>query len=389
MQNTQTLYHADSMQTRFCAVVTAVRQCDDQWQVTLDKTAFYPEGGGQPADHGTLNEIAVTDVQMQQGEIWHTVESPIPQGTAVQGEVDWQRRLDLMQQHTGEHILSGLLHSMFSTENVGFHIGQEFVTMDINAPLTWQQLMQAEWTANSIIWKDVAVDCKIVPPDQLDTLQYRSKKAIEGDVRIVTIPGADCCACCGTHLPSTGMVGQIKILDAQRYKGGTRLTVVCGGRALKDYNIKRDQLAKIGAAVSMPHNRAADGVDTLQQQIAQLKMQLADARNLWFDALCASVSADQSPLIVADGLDGEAMRSLCLRLCECTPNRCAVLCPKEGGYSYAVGQKDGKLTEFVRSMNSALSGKGGGKPFLCMGSLQADINSIKQFWNERKDDTTQ
>ena len=186
------------------------------------------------------------------------------------------------------------------------------------------------------------------------------------------------------------MVGQIKILDAQRYKGGIRLTVVCGGRALTDYNIKRDQLAKIGAAVSMPHNRAADGVETLQQQLDQLKAQLATTRNLWFDALCATVSPDESPFVVADGLDGEAMRTLCLRLCQHTPRPCAVLCPKDGGgFAYAVGQTDGNLTELVRDMNTALHGKGGGKPFLCMGSLQAEIEQIKEFWNERKDDTTQ
>lgn len=386
MECCKKLYYTNSLLTEFEATVQSCEKQGEYWIVTLDQTAFYPEGGGQPADYGVLGNAKVLDVQEKDGKILHRVDKPLQKGETVQGEIDSQRRFDLMQQHTGEHILSGLLHQMFRTENVGFHIGQDYVTMDTDKEVSAQQIAQAEMAANEIVWKNIAVQCEFPAKEQLQKIEYRSKKEIDGAVRIVTIDGADCCACCGTHLPFSGMVGQIKVLDWQRYKGGTRLTVVCGKRALDDYQIKCSQLAQIGAMLSVPANNGFDGVCRLTEQLNQTKQQLAQSRTKWFEAVCKTIKKDDSPIIFAEDLQSDNLRTLCLMLCEKTAMPCGVFSNKEKGLSYAIGQKDGNITELTKQLNSTFEGKGGGKPFLTMGSLQADFEQIKQFWNEKRMD---
>ena len=255
MPVTKKLYYEDSFLFQFDACVLACELKGDVWAVVLDRTAFYPEGGGQPADTGTLGEARVLDVHEAGGSIAHTTDAPLPVGMRVEGRVDARRRLDHMQQHTGEHILSGLLHSLYGADNVGFHIGPDTVRMDMSLELTAQQLADAELAANQVVWQDVPVQCAWPGPEQLADAEYRSKKVLDGPVRLVTVPGADCCACCGTHLYTTGQVGAIKILSSQNYKGGVRLTVACGGRALADHAQKCTAAAEISAALSFLRGR--------------------------------------------------------------------------------------------------------------------------------------
>ena len=187
--------------------------------MTLDRTAFYPEGGGQPADHGTLGGIPVLDVQEQHDEIVHTLSQPLAVDQTVEGVVDWDRRFDHMQQHSGEHILSGILCDCYHCDNVGFHLGADTVTIDYNTDLTWEQVMAAEAAANAVIWADRPVEITYPDPDTLAHLAYRSKKELTGPVRIVTFPEADCCACCGTHVRRAGQVGLVKVLSCQKFDG--------------------------------------------------------------------------------------------------------------------------------------------------------------------------
>ena len=237
-------------------------------RIALDGTVFYPEGGGQPADRGTLTladgtVLDVTDVHEQGGVIWHSVASlpgaAVP-GAEVRQALDWDWRFDKMQQHTGEHILSGILHSMFGAENVGFHIGADAVRMDTSVPISAEGLRAAELAANRIVWQNVPVIITYPTREELAALAYRSKKEIEGQVRIVTIPGADVCACCGTHTAFTGAVGQIKILSAENYKGGVRLSIVCGQRALEAAQAMRQRQADIGALLSAKASETAHAV---------------------------------------------------------------------------------------------------------------------------------
>lgn len=231
MPATAKLYETDPYVQTFTATVLVCTPAGEQFAVQLDRTAFYPEGGGQPCDTGALGTALVTDVQEHGGVITHTVSAALPVGQTVEGRIDWARRRDHMEQHTGEHILSGTLHRLFGAENVGFHIGSPAVRMDMSVPLTAGQLAEAEAQANAVIRADAPVRCWYPAPEDLAKLTYRSKKEIDGAVRLVDAGGADLCACCGTHVSTTGQVGAIKILSAQSYKGGTRLAVVCGERA--------------------------------------------------------------------------------------------------------------------------------------------------------------
>ena len=284
-------------------------------RIALDGTVFYPEGGGQPADRGTLTladgtVLTVTDVHEQAGVIWHMVTSlpagAVPGAEAAQA-IDWAWRFDKMQQHTGEHILSGILHSMFGAENVGFHIGSDAVRMDTNIPISAEGLKAAETAANRIIWENVPVSITYPTREELAALTYRSKKEIEGQVRIVTIPGADVCACCGTHTATTGQVGQIKILTSENYKGGVRLSVVCGGRALREAQAMRSRQADIGALLSAKADQTAvDEANASIQTMANATVTEAQIENLitakgYTD--CVAFLGEDSISVVVSALD--------------------------------------------------------------------------------------
>ena len=281
MQRTEKYFEQDAFRTQ-CESTILAAEPDEKTgggRIALDGTVFYPEGGGQPADRGTLTlpdgtVLQVQDVHEQAGVIWHTVDAlpaAAAPGAAVAGCIDWDWRFDKMQQHTGEHILSGILHQMFGAENVGFHVGTEVVRMDTSVPISPEGLRQAELAANRIVWQDVPVLISYPTREELAALVYRSKKEIEGQVRIVTIPGADVCACCGTHTAATGQVGQIKILTSENYKGGVRLSVVCGGRALREAQAMRSRQADIGALLSAKADQTAVAVHRVYDEYTALK----------------------------------------------------------------------------------------------------------------------
>ena len=238
---TDKLYEEDAYLREFEAEVTGCVPAEGGWLVTLDRTAFYPEGGGQPADTGTLGGARVLDVHEQEGEILHTTDAPLPVGDRTAGAIDWEARFSRMQQHTGEHIVSGVIHRLFGLDNVGFHMGRDAVTIDLNGELTADDLTRVERLANEAVWENLPVGVEYPAPEALAALDYRSKKELTGRVRIVTVPGSDVCACCGTHVRRTGEIGVIKLLTSQRYKGGVRVWLLCGDRALTDYNEKNAQ----------------------------------------------------------------------------------------------------------------------------------------------------
>ena len=244
------LYDQDSMLLDFTATVTSCEEKKGKYVVTLDQTAFFPEGGGQGADHGTLGGVNVNDCHEVGGEVEHTVDTPLEVGAVVEGHVDAARRLDMMQQHSGEHIFSGLVCQLFGYDNVGFHIGSEAVTMDFNGPLTEEDVRRVELLANEIVWKNVPINTLLPNKEELEAMHYRSKKALEGTVRIVNIPGADTCACCGTHVKQTGAVGQIKVLNWQKYKSGVRVFILCGRRALLEEDVLLEQAKSASVALS-------------------------------------------------------------------------------------------------------------------------------------------
>ena len=391
MQPTQKYYEADAYRREADAVILAAEP-DGRGggKLALDGTVFYPEGGGQPADHGTLTlpdgvRLTVTDVHEQGGVIWHRVDA-LPDtaapGTAVTGRIDWAWRFDKMQQHTGEHILSGILHQMFGAENVGFHIGSDAVRMDTSVPISAEGLREAELTANRIVWQNVPVLITYPTREELARMTYRSKKEIEGQVRIVTIPGADVCACCGTHTAATGAVGQIKILAAENYKGGVRLSIVCGERALLAAQAMRQRQADIGALLSAKPSETAHAVHRVYDEYTALKFAHFGLCSELFDALAAQVAPGADAVRIVPGLDPDGLHRLAARLSEATTGLCAALTANEKGTGYCLAQAGGDVRALTKALNTALNGRGGGKPGICQGSCAAAPEQVETFLKE-------
>ena len=391
MQPTQKYYEADAYRREADAVILAAEP-DGRGggKLALDGTVFYPEGGGQPADHGTLTlpdgaRLTVTDVHEQGGVIWHRVDA-LPDtaapGTAVTGRIDWAWRFDKMQQHTGEHILSGILHQMFGAENVGFHIGSDAVRMDTSVPISAEGLREAELAANRIVWQNVPVLITYPTREELARMTYRSKKEIEGQVRIVTIPGADVCACCGTHTAATGAVGQIKILAAENYKGGVRLSIVCGERALLAAQAMRQRQADIGALLSAKPSETAHAVHRVYDEYTALKFAHFGLCSELFDALAAQVAPGADAIRIVPGLDPDGLHQLAARLSEATTGLCAALTANEKGTGYCLAQAGGDVRALTKALNTALNGRGGGKPGICQGSCAAAPEQVETFLKE-------
>lgn len=387
MQQTRRLYDEDSTRRSFCATVLACESTKDGFCAALDATAFYPEGGGQPADRGALGGARVLDVHEREGVVWHTLTAPLHVGDLVQGDVDWARRSEMMQQHTGEHIVSGIVHAQFGWDNVGFHIGEDAVTVDFSGPLTAAELAQVEGAANAAVWKNLPVTVEVPSPEKLAQMTYRSKKELTGPVRIVTIgtpgPGAvDVCACCGTHVRATGQVGEIKLLDAQSYKGGVRVTMACGIRALRDHVQKQESVRAVSVLLSAKPDAVDAAVERLQAENAALHARAAALENELFARRAAEFAGAEKAVCFADDLSPDSLRRLCLALCAAAkPGAvCAAFSRAGEGFAYALGACEGDVRAVGKAMNAALSGRGGGKPGLVQGSVACSEEAVRAFF---------
>lgn len=379
------LYYEDAYLKQFTAKVTGCEASKDGFAVTLDRTAFYPEGGGQPADHGVLGGVKVLDVQEKGEKIFHTTDGPLAVGAAVEGRIDWPRRFLLMQQHTGEHILSGITHRLFQLDNVGFHMGAKAVTVDFNGVLSEKQLEQVERMANQAVYKNLPVEASCPPPEELAALDYRSKKALSGAVRIVTVPGYDCCACCGLHTACTGEVGMIKVLSAQRYKGGLRVTLQLGSRALEDYDEKLQSVTAISGLLSAKPEEVVDAVERLLAERDGLRQQMNAMQEKIFAQKVRAIPEGQArACFFESGLSADNLRNFCLALCTRVPLAAVFSGSDVDGWKYAVAGS-GDVRPLGKEMNQAFSGRGGGKPGLVQGSVQGKQEELKAFFDTYSD----
>ena len=366
---TQKLYETDAYVQEFTATVLSCAPAQGGYAVVLDKTAFFPEGGGQPCDLGTLGAAHVTDVHTDGTTITHTTDAPLEPGAQVTGRIDWPRRLDAMQQHTGEHILSGALHRLFGAENVGFHIGSPYVRMDTSIPLTAAQLARAEAEANAAVRADTPVHCYIPDAATLAATEYRSKKELEGPVRLVKA-GGDCCACCGTHLARTGEVGLIKIISAQHYKTGIRLAVACGQRAYDAVSAICADAEAAGRLLSAPAGSLTPAVENRQNGETALKQRIAALQNALADAYVKAAVPGQPAVLWAEGADGDGLHRIAMAVCADTNQVACALAPGGQGTSYALAAPEGiDARALGKALNEAFAGRGGGKPAFCQGSL--------------------
>jgi len=385
---TEKIYEQDPFLVKFEAKVLSCEKGKKGFDIVLDRTAFYPEGGGQPWDtgrleiSGTQDKVKVLEVRSREGEIVHTCNHPLEPETAVTGVIDWDRRFDLMQQHSGEHIVSGLAHALWGCENVGFHMGAEVVTIDFDRPLTQEQFATLEKTANWHLWQvNLPVNITYPSPEELERIQYRSKKELTGRVRIVEFPGADCCACCGTHVRYPAQVGLVKLLSMQKFREGVRIELVCGGRALRYLNRTWDQNAQVSRFLSAKPFDTAGAVAKLLAKNEELKARLIVLEEDRFAALAGQYAGARDVILFEDGLSPDGLRRLCDAVLHSCGGRCACFSGTDGwGYKYAVGQLGGDLRDFVRELNQALSGRGGGKPDFVQGAVQASQEDIEAFF---------
>lgn len=374
------LYETDSYLCRFFAQVEACTPCKKGFEVLLNQTAFYPEGGGQPWDTGTLGGVRVLEVHEREGRVVHTCDGPLTPGETVEGVIDWDRRFDLMQNHSGEHIVSGIAHAKWGCDNVGFHMGTEVITIDLNTLLDEGDLAELEEEANRYLWQDRPIQVSYPSREELQALTYRSKKELIGQVRIVTFPGADTCACCGTHVSSAGQIGLIKLLSVQKFREGVRIELVCGGRALRYLNRIAEQNHRISNLLSAKPFETAAAAERLLEENAALKSRILTMEATRFEALAQAYAGQDSPVVFEPGLSPDGLRRLCDALLQVCPGRCACFSGEDGkGYKYAIGFRGGDLRAFTKELNQTLSGRGGGKPDFVQGSVQADRSAVEAF----------
>ena len=380
---TEKLYYVDQFIQEFPATVLSCEAGKNGYQVVLDCTAFYPEGGGQPADHGTLGSVHVTDVHEKDGVIFHTCDGPVEIGQMVNGRIDWARRFDHMQQHSGEHIISGILCADYHCDNVGFHLGAETVTIDYNADISWEQALDAERKANEVIWADQEVEIAYPDSEELAFIDYRSKKELTGQVRIVTFPEADCCACGGTHVARAGQVGLIKVLSCQKFREGVRLEIICGKRALDYLGRTYDQAKAIGQQLSVKPQDTLAAVERLEAELSAAKVRMAHLEETAFEAIARENEGRGDVLLFQPAMKGDSVRKLADAVAKRAGGLAAVFAGEDGQYAYALVQADGQdISPLVKDLNKALNGRGGGRNGFAQGSVQAEETVIREFFSK-------
>lgn len=383
---TRKIYYEDVHQTDFTAVVTECLPAkeDGLYLIVLDASAFFPEEGGQSADKGTLNEHEVLDVTIKQGILYHKSNTALPVGSEVTGHVDWNRRFDFMQQHSGEHMISGLLHSHFGLDNVGFHLSDREVTLDMNGDVSLEQLRLIEQEANTFIWKNLPVNISWPAPDELDSLNYRSKLALTENVRIVEIPGVDICACCAPHVDTTGQIGLIKIVNVQSHRGGVRINILCGNRALADYTEKQDSVWAISSLLSAKQPEVADAVVRTKEDARRQKERAntlqAELLSVQMNALPSPEAVDHVILFVGE-LDTIALRNAVNDLTAKYSGYCGVFAGNdECGYRFIVGSASQDCQGLAVRMRQELQAKGGGSAPMIQGNVNAAADRITTLW---------
>lgn len=396
METFDELYYQQPYLREFDARVASCTQTGDGYEVVLDQTAFYPLGGGQPGDRGTLSYgegedqvlARVSDTTGGDGQaIVHHTDLPLPPGQLVHGVLDWTWRRDNMEAHTGEHIVSGIVHQLYGYENVGFHMGSKYIEVDFDGTLDAEQVLDVERRANAAVRANTAVSVAVPSPRDLESMDYRSKKALEGPVRIVSIAGVDRCACCGIHVATTGEVGLIKVVAIATKKKKTRLELLCGRRALLLCEDDLAELREISNFLSVGDDEALDAVRRLSAEKDDLKHELRQAHHRLIDAELASLPG-QGRLLVRreEGLDIEEERYLCERAIERRlAEVCAVLSPfagDAGRLNYVIASSDTDLRPVCKELNRRLAGRGGGKPHMVQGSFAASYADVESALRE-------
>lgn len=384
--DTKKLYYTDSNLYTFSATVLGCDQEDKGFQVVLDQTAFFPTGGGQACDLGVLGVVRVLDVQEQGDRVVHLCDGPLPVGQTVTGSLDWDRRLDQMQQHSGEHIVSGLIHRHLGLHNVGFHVGAELVTIDFDGPVTPEQLQQIEWEANRAVWQNLPIRCWYPDPQELEKIPYRSKKALPWPVRIVEVPGYDTCACCGVHVAYTGQIGLVKLLSCVKFHQGVRIEMACGGRALGLLSRVYEQNRQVSQAFSANILETGEAARRMNEQLSAEKFRRTALERRVFAHIALGYAGRGNTVHFEPGLNGGALRELTEKIAQSSGGTAAVFSGDEAtGYNFCLAGEAAAVKELGSALTRELDGRGGGKPGFFQGSVRCDRSRIAAFFAARAD----
>ena len=377
------LYEADPYIKEFDARVMACEQVKDQYRILLDRTAFFPEGGGQPGDRGMIGEALIKDTHEKDGMIWHYSDSRLNVGSEVHGKIDWDFRFSNMQNHAGEHIVSGLIHGKYGYDNVGFHMGSEAVTLDINGELTKEQVKEIEREANAAIEANIPIQVFIPEKRVLEQMEYRSKKELEGDVRIVEILGYDRCACCGTHPLRTGEIRLIKILSVQNYKGGVRIAMLAGNRALEDYMDKHESVVDISHLLSSKTGEITGAVERLLKEIGDLKYTMVQMKREIMEKKAEAQEISGKAVCVEENeFKGNELREYANMLSKRAEKVLAVSGGTDSQRRYVLIDKTGGAKTLGQEIQKLFGGKGGGSPQMIQGTMSGNFEEIKGWFEQ-------
>ena len=381
---TRKLFYEDGYLSRFTARVLSCEQAGESWRISLDATAFYPEGGGQAGDTGTLGGVRVLDTQEEGEAVVHFCAAPLETGAVVEGIIDFDRRFDLMQQHTGEHMLSGLIHSRYGYHNKGYHVGADFVTVDFDGVIPDGDIPGLEEELNAAVWRNIPVKCWVPSREELPGVFYRTKRELPWPVRIVEVPGCDSCACCGIHVAATGAVGMIKILNTMGFRGGTRLEMVSGKRAWQVMNSAFDQNRQVSQAFSAQADQTGEAARRMNELAARQKYRIAQLERQAFRAVARGYAGAGNVVHFADDLEPVMIRELCDAIADTCGGIAAVFSGSDdAGYGCCLVTRQGDLRSLGKTMNAVLHGRGGGKSNFHQGRVQATRGEIEAFFAEK------
>ena len=379
---TERLYYFDGHLSRFEARVLSCEAEKDGYAVKLDRTAFFPGGGGQEADEGVLAGQKLLALREEGEDIVHVVEKPLEPGAAVTGELDWPLRFRRMQGHSGEHILSGTVHRLFGYDNVGFHMGAADMTIDFSGELDRDDLRRVELEANRAVWRNVPIRTLLPGPEELAHMEYRSKKELTGQVRIVEIEGVDRCACCAPHAASTGEVGCIKVIDSMRHRGGTRLTLICGEQALLDYQLLHENNARVSAALSAKRQETGAAIERYAAEQEERKAEVTRLKRELLRLKSAELRPTEGCIcIFEEDMDLITLRELVNAGSELSGKLCAGFAGRDGDYKYIIGSRTKPLRAMAKEINSAIDGRGGGSDSMLQGTSRSDRGTIERFFS--------
>lgn len=379
------LYYQDAYLQECNAYVESCEEGKNGYDIVLNQTVFFPEGGGQPSDQGVLickdkTEVNVTHVR-EKGQIFHVCDKPIAVGEEVTCKLNWDRRFDYMQQHSGEHVLTGFIHNKFGFNNVGFHISEGVVTIDFDGVASFDEIKELEKKANAYIWENHESHVFYPTKEEQAEIDYRSKMEIEGQIRLVEYPDIDLCACCGTHVKNTGEIGLIKVLSCINWRGGIRVEMACGRWAFHYLNQIQEQNSAISVKLSSKIFETAAAVERIMNEAGNMRGRLANLESKELERIAASYENAGDMICFAQDLSSESVRKLCDMIMNRNSGICRIFSGNDtDGYKYAIGQVNGDLRDAIKQMNTDLNGRGGGKPFFAQGSVMATKEAIENYF---------